>query len=1043
MTFTKRNFWLSGITILAILLTSFLIGGNFINADEPIGISTCLELQMIGSDPETYPVSGNYILTGDINCGEGAPEGNDTRFWNSNENEWEGGIVDGELITDNYEGVVNNGYSGFEPLYLNGGSFDGAGYTISNLWIFRKNTNDVGLFGTIFDSTVQNLTISSASVVGGNWTGILAGRIEDGSVIENITINNSMMRAYIANDGGMLTGELNNSSATDIIVSGGNAHGSGNIIGGIIGFVSKSTVTDSTTSADVDGGYAIGGAFGEVRHSEITNVHATGNVLGEDNENIGKTNIYSIGGFIGRIQDIDEEDIPTKISNSSSSGSVTVNQITNFNEYYIEEVGGFIGSIEVGWSEYPVTISDSFTTQTAHVVVNARTNVEEVGGFIGYAQDVEISNSHAQGNVTAETVGGESYGYVTDIGGFIGDARRISILNSFATGDVVAQTDGTEQIWEWNEELQEEFLIDVIMKTRRVGGFIGDMSYEGDIRDSYATGDVFGGSSVGGFAGQADDSEFHNSYATGNVTGNHDRADEIGGFVGYTDDDEDTVYVYDSYATGNVSGHQEIGGFVGDNNSGHIFRSYATGNVTGTGNNPYRIGGFVGQNDKNSALIEESYATGNVSGYREIGGFVGENENSGSTIRDSYARGSVTGVYDIGGFAGYNNGQLMNVYSTGLVSGDSTTGGLVGRSNGTESYSFWDTDTSGQVLSAGGEGRTTAQMKMISTYTSDPGPLYSLQDHNDTASFRYLIWYITGNQGSDRVQVSELNLYLNGNLIEWPEGTEIENTDGFSPDDEDVYNLVDDSLNTKWLDSNFELNGGSLVAIDLGEQVTFDEYVWATANDYLDRDPSAWQLLGSNDHEGWGTPGTWNEDWTLLDSRENQVIPDIRNNFVNMSGADWDFENVWKIESNKNNGYPHLQWSNPDNLIVTTPLQTQTPRSRTSSGGSASPAMLAKLGITPNNQTIESLMAQVKQLQELLAQLQGEQMTKPGERPTCMPLLRLGSRGENVRLLQQKLNVTPQSGIFGPLTLQAVRDFQTSKGIRVDGIVGPQTCGML
>lgn len=49
-----------------------------------------------------------------------------------------------------------------------------------------------------------------------------------------------------------------------------------------------------------------------------------------------------------------------------------------------------------------------------------------------------------------------------------------------------------------------------------------------------------------------------------------------------------------------------------------------------------------------------------------------------------------------------------------------------------------------------------------------------------------------------------------------------------------------------------------------------------------------------------------------------------------------------------------------------------------------------------------------------------------------------GDKGLNVRAIQQILRVYPD-GIFGELTEEAVRDFQHSHGMEVDGIVGPQT----
>lgn len=64
------------------------------------------------------------------------------------------------------------------------------------------------------------------------------------------------------------------------------------------------------------------------------------------------------------------------------------------------------------------------------------------------------------------------------------------------------------------------------------------------------------------------------------------------------------------------------------------------------------------------------------------------------------------------------------------------------------------------------------------------------------------------------------------------------------------------------------------------------------------------------------------------------------------------------------------------------------------------------------------------------------------------PMLQDGSTGSAVAALQQRLTqlgFNPQGvdGVFGPDTLAAVKAFQASQGITVDGIVGPQTWGRL
>ena len=57
-------------------------------------------------------------------------------------------------------------------------------------------------------------------------------------------------------------------------------------------------------------------------------------------------------------------------------------------------------------------------------------------------------------------------------------------------------------------------------------------------------------------------------------------------------------------------------------------------------------------------------------------------------------------------------------------------------------------------------------------------------------------------------------------------------------------------------------------------------------------------------------------------------------------------------------------------------------------------------------------------------------------------ILKLGSVGNEVKAIQEKLNLKAD-GIFGPLTEEAVKDFQRSNGLEVDGIVGANTLSKL
>ena len=106
---------------------------------------------------------------------------------------------------------------------------------------------------------------------------------------------------------------------------------------------------------------------------------------------------------------------------------------------------------------------------------------------------------------------------------------------------------------------------------------------------------------------------------------------------------------------------------------------------------------------------------GSVSGGDRVGGLVGSN---GGLIIRCYATNSVSGNDFVGGLVGYNEGAITNCYSAGKVKGKINVGGMAGNgSYGTVTASFWDIQTSDQTTSAGGEGKTTAEMKTMSTFT--------------------------------------------------------------------------------------------------------------------------------------------------------------------------------------------------------------------------------------------------------------------------------------------------------------------------------------
>ncbi|MGI5838489.1 MAG: immunoglobulin-like domain-containing protein [bacterium] len=348
------------------------------------------------------------------------------------------------------------------------------------------------------------------------------------------------------------------------------------------------------------------------------------------------------------------------------------------------------------------------------------TSKGETGGLAGLNYGATMKNCYVTGTVEGKGSG--------RIGGLVGDNEG-DIINCYTNATV---------------EGDFEMLVDY------VGGLVG-MNF-GSITDSHSNGDVSGDDEVGGLVGyncayEGSSGLISDSYSSCTVTG---LENNVGGLVGNNDGT-----ITDSFATGAVSGNIGVGGLVGITYGG-ISNSYAAGEVEGKDH----VGGLAGYN---YGSIDKSYATGTVTGtetdidYTYVGGLVGSNLGP---ISDSYARGAVFGQEDIGGLVGYNQALVANSYATGLVDGDSYIGGLIGfnHSDGNITNSYWDTEASCQNTSDGGEGKTTAEMKIQATYGDwDFDTIWEISaDEND--GYPYLRWLSAGLTDAEAVAADQTAL---------------------------------------------------------------------------------------------------------------------------------------------------------------------------------------------------------------------------------------------------------------------------------------------
>ena len=331
---------------------------------------------------------------------------------------------------------------------------------------------------------------------------------------------------------------------------------------------------------------------------------------------------------------------------------------------------------------------------------------------IGHGRDYDSSfnvtfdgNGHTVSNLYINRTEREDSPSVSGLFGYAGE--NSVIRNTGIVGAEVAGTNSVGGLAGWNEGIVKgSYTTGSVTGDTEVGGLVGSNRAHAAINDSYATADVSGGFNVGGLVGR-NEGDIDSSYATGNVSGGPS-GDLIGGLAGVNTPGTITA----SYATGDVSGSQHVGGLVGGN-SGIILGSYTTGAVSGA----YKVGGLAGSNSIGSIIV--SYSIGRVNGSgNEVGGLVGSNSFGG--IVASYATGSVNGSENVGGLAGESHhSDIVASYAVGYVAGESSVGGLVGAESGTirESVSYWDTQTTAQMTSASGEGKTTAELQAPTGYT--------------------------------------------------------------------------------------------------------------------------------------------------------------------------------------------------------------------------------------------------------------------------------------------------------------------------------------
>ncbi len=454
-------------------------------------------------------------------------------------------------------------------------------------------------------------------------------------------------------------------------------------VGGLVGdnFVGN-TISDCYSMCNVEGDVEVGGLVGNnYSNSTINNCFSSGNVEGDDN----------VGGLVGWNR------YYASVNNCYSTGNVSGDN----------DVGGL-----VGMNDRYSTVSNCFYNLEA-VLING-VHVITIGALDSAMYDIWMNDNL---NLNIDD-------YLTNNGGVylissVEDLRVLLAFGQFAGHSFILESD-LDLLSEANFYIPcfrghfngDGHVIDNL--NINIGCFlrIGLFGFTeaATIENLGVTNvDVSGDTYVGGLVGENRQSTVSACYSTGSVSGSN----QIGGLVG--ENYQSTVS--DCYSVGNVSGEWCIGGLVGWNTyHSTISNSCSAGNVSGN----WGVGGLVGSSVWVS-VVNNCYSTCNVVGDDWVGGLVGENYRY-PIVGVCSTAGSVSGDDRVGILMGLREEPtISNCYSTGSVDGiENRVGGLVGSSSPPTIISncFWNIETSGQSTSAGGTGKTTAEMQDIATYTS-------------------------------------------------------------------------------------------------------------------------------------------------------------------------------------------------------------------------------------------------------------------------------------------------------------------------------------
>ncbi len=669
------------------------------SADDPYQIASLENLYWLAADSGRW--NSCYLQTADVNAA-----GTETWFGGN------GWLPIGDSIAE---------FSG---------SYDGNNYVIDNLYINRPGEKNIGLFGLTEQAVLRNLSVINARISGRVNVGCLVGLAVNGTSVERcysrgeVTVQDTCGGGMF---GGLKLSEVNESYSGGTVTGSEDAWGIGGFSGAT--WMNETWIGDCYSTCSVSGTVYVGGFVG-INEGNVYHCYSNGAVSGSGE--------YA-GGLIGYTNIASVEDIVTAcfwdtqrsgLGSSSGGTGVSMEEMRTLSTFTdagwdFTDIWGMDSLVNDGFPYLPWKAKEIVPVAVAPEAGDGSADtpyeIATLENLYWIAADSSrwachyIQTAYIDATPTADWFGGKGWtpignGNVAFTGAYNGQEHAIDhlfICDSLTDALGLFGISQTAIIRNLN-------IANFNMRGgNALGGLIGLADALTEIRHCYGSGTLHGECEVGALVGWSRNSKILDCHTSGTVYGN---TGNIGGLVGFAEGSE-IINCYSYSPVNPFYGHGYcVGGLIGVLYRSNLLNCYSTGVVWGGIYIGGQVGGLIGNSRESS--VKYCYSTGNATGVNCSGGLIGECEST--LLQNCFSRGNVEGDTRLGGLAGlvYVGSHIENCYSTGAVQGAiALAGGLIGeRYDSPVSGSFWDTETSGYSASAGGVGKSTAEMKTTATY---------------------------------------------------------------------------------------------------------------------------------------------------------------------------------------------------------------------------------------------------------------------------------------------------------------------------------------